>query len=93
MLWQELYGVIPNVKGKGKAASQVSDILLRMQREQAPPLPASVMYPHVSLLVKNHIIRLLKIDLEQDFGLWTTQLCRCWNLCIQFCPASDLICF
>ncbi|XP_024401527.1 vacuolar protein-sorting-associated protein 33 homolog [Physcomitrium patens] len=48
---QELYGVIPNVKGKGKAASQVSDILLRMQREQAPPLPASAKPPEIDTLI------------------------------------------
>lgn len=48
---QELYGVIPNVKGKGKAASQVSDILLRMQREQSPPLPASVKPPEIDTLL------------------------------------------
>lgn len=41
MVWQDMYGVIPNVKGKGKTASLVSDILLRMQREQ-PSLHSSV---------------------------------------------------
>ncbi|KAG0569695.1 hypothetical protein M758_6G104800 [Ceratodon purpureus] len=48
---QELYGVIPNVKGKGKAASQVSDILVRMQREQPPPLPSSVKPPEIDTLL------------------------------------------
>jgi hypothetical protein len=42
VLWQEMYGVIPHIQGKGKAAAQVSDILSRMQREQPRPPPASV---------------------------------------------------
>jgi hypothetical protein len=48
---QEMYGVIPNVKGKGKAANQVSEILIRMQRGQPPPLPASAKPPEIDTLL------------------------------------------
>ncbi|KAG0585899.1 hypothetical protein KC19_2G048100 [Ceratodon purpureus] len=43
--------MIPNLKGKGKAASQLSDILVRMQREQPPPLPSSVKPPEIDTLL------------------------------------------
>jgi hypothetical protein len=34
---QAVFGTIPNVKGKGRAASHVADLMARMRREQ--PLP------------------------------------------------------
>jgi hypothetical protein len=48
---QEMYGVIPHIQGKGKAAAQVSDILTRMQREQPRPPPASARLPEIDSLI------------------------------------------
>ncbi|CAK9858695.1 unnamed protein product [Sphagnum jensenii] len=48
---QEMYGVIPHIQGKGKAAAQVSDILSRMQREQPRPPPASARLPEIDSLI------------------------------------------
>jgi hypothetical protein len=54
---QEMYGVIPHIQGKGKAAAQVSDILSRMQREQPRPPPASARLPEIDslILIDRHI--------------------------------------
>lgn len=70
MVWQDIYGVIPNVKGKGKTASLVSDIVLRMQREQPPSLPASVMcrcLPFLPPMCRVPTIRLFKVWLAVQF--------------------------
>eukprot|EP00897_Mesotaenium_endlicherianum_P000068 jgi/Mesen1/10061/ME000730S09342 len=36
---QAVFGVIPNIKGKGRSAAQVADILYRLRREQAAETP------------------------------------------------------
>ncbi|KAG6558151.1 hypothetical protein Mapa_000332 [Marchantia paleacea] len=50
-LLQSQFGVIPNIKGKGKAAVQVADILNRMQREQMPDANAAVVTPEIDTMI------------------------------------------
>ncbi|KAL2631473.1 hypothetical protein R1flu_016159 [Riccia fluitans] len=50
-LLQSQFGVIPNIKGKGKAAVQVADILTRMQREQNPDTTAAAVTPEIDTMI------------------------------------------
>ena len=55
---QAVYGTIPNVYGKGKAAKQVFDFMVRMRREMVGQEPSTA--PRIdTLIILDRQVRLL----------------------------------
>ena len=52
---QAVYGVIPNVYGKGKAAKQLYDIMARMRREHVAEEPAVAPQIDTLIVLDRHV--------------------------------------
>ncbi|OBZ88579.1 Vacuolar protein sorting-associated protein 33A [Choanephora cucurbitarum] len=76
MRLQSIYGLFPRILGKGDAAKQLADMLLRMRKEQAviDQVSSATAYKTPSLLntVSNHIDQFIIIDRNVDL---VTPLC------------------
>ncbi|KAI8099584.1 Sec1-like protein [Halteromyces radiatus] len=70
MKLQSIYGLFPRILGKGDAAKQLAEMLLRMRREQAVveevSVSTAVKMPSLLNTVSNHIDQLIIIDRNVD---------------------------
>ncbi|CEI91598.1 hypothetical protein RMCBS344292_05882 [Rhizopus microsporus] len=72
MRLQSIYGLFPRIMGKGDAARQLADMLLRMRKEHAVTDQVSTKAPSLLNTVSNHIDQFIIIDRNVDL---VTPLC------------------
>ncbi|KAI8098314.1 Sec1-like protein [Gilbertella persicaria] len=72
MRLQSIYGLFPRIMGKGDAAKQLADMLLRMRKEQAVIDNTVTKTPSLLNTISNHIDQFIIIDRNVDL---VTPLC------------------